>query len=94
MLHPAVWRATSGIAAALVLGAVGYVANSMIEHGTFPWQPTSAPVAVANSGRAAAGEPKYSQQWGLSYQDGGGDGGTGGDPSRPPIADQMAKERL
>src|SRR5687767_12307879 len=74
VLHPAVWRATSGIAAALVLGAVGFVANSMIEQGRLPWQGTSGPVAVADPGDAKAGGLAFGERhlWGASDMDGDG----------------------
>lgn len=45
MLHPAVWRAASGLAAALILGSVGYSANRLIEINKLPFAETIAFVA-------------------------------------------------
>jgi hypothetical protein len=42
MLHPAVWRAASGLAAALILGSVGYSANRLIENNKLPFAETIA----------------------------------------------------
>ncbi len=36
LVHPAVWRAATGLAAALVLGSVGYVGTQLMEEGRLP----------------------------------------------------------
>lgn len=73
--HVKLWRATTAVAAALLLGGVGYVGTQIVEGAPLPWQALvggeAPPAPIArDSGLGYGNSAMNGEGWGLRYKEG------------------------